>query len=112
MPCQSSPSTQVTIAGALQSSAWKAHHLACCREAPARPGDTDCASVSTASICCSGLTAILLVIGITELRAMAVVTAAITVERLAPNGERVARSIGAVVVVAGLFLIARAAGLA
>jgi hypothetical protein len=37
--------------------------------------------------------------------------AAITVERLAPAGELVARAIGAVVVVAGLFLIARTAGL-
>jgi predicted metal-binding membrane protein len=26
----------VLIAGALQFSAWKAHHLACCREAPGR----------------------------------------------------------------------------
>ena len=26
----------VLIAGALQFTAWKAHHLACCREAPAR----------------------------------------------------------------------------
>jgi len=42
---------------------------------------------------------------------MAVVTAAITVERLAPGGGRVARVIGAVTVVAGLLLIARAAGL-
>jgi predicted metal-binding membrane protein len=46
-----------------------------------------------------------------DLRAMAVVTAAITVERHAPAGERVARAIGAVVVGAGLLLIARAAGL-
>ncbi len=46
-----------------------------------------------------------------DLRAMAVVAAAITVERLAPAGERVARATGAIVVVAGLFLIARAAGL-
>jgi hypothetical protein len=45
-----------------------------------------------------------------DLRAMAVVAAAITVERLAPAGERVARA-GAVAVGAGLFLIARAAGL-
>jgi uncharacterized membrane protein len=37
---------------------------------------------------------------------MAVVAAAITVERLAPAGERVARAIGAVVVWAGFFLIA------
>jgi len=55
--------------------------------------------------------AILLVIGIMDLRAMAVVAAAITVERLAPAGERVALATGAVVVGAGLYLIARAAGL-
>jgi predicted metal-binding membrane protein len=34
------------------------------------------------SYCCAGLTAILLVIGVMDLRAMAVVTAAITVERV------------------------------
>ena len=56
------------------------------------------------------LTAILLVIGVMDLRAMAVVAAAITVERLAPAGERVARAIGAVAVGAGFFLVARAAG--
>jgi Predicted metal-binding integral membrane protein (DUF2182) len=43
--------------------------------------------------CCTGLT-ILLVIGVMELREMAVVAAAITVDRLAPAGERVARAIG------------------
>jgi predicted metal-binding membrane protein len=53
--------------------------------------------------------ALLLVIGVMDLRAMAVVTAAINAERLAPAGERVARAIGAVVVVAGLCLIVRAA---
>jgi predicted metal-binding membrane protein len=55
--------------------------------------------------------AILLVIGVMDLRAMAVVTAAITVERLAPAGERVARAIGVAVVGTGLFVITRAAGL-
>jgi predicted metal-binding membrane protein len=55
--------------------------------------------------------AILLVIGVMDLRAMAVVAAAVTVERLAPDGERVARVLGAVIVGRGLFLIARAAGL-
>jgi len=45
------------------------------------------------------------------LRAMAAVTAAVTVERLTPAGERVARAIGAVVVGSGLLLIAQAAGL-
>jgi predicted metal-binding membrane protein len=111
----------VLIAGALQFTAWKAHHLACCRQAPGR-GRTLPADAGTAwrdglrlglhcSTCCAGLTAVLLVIGVMDLRAMAGVAAAITVERLAPAGERVARAIGAVVVGAGLFLIALAAGL-
>ena len=54
--------------------------------------------------------AILLVVGVMDLRAMAAVAAAMTFERLAPAGDRAARAIGAVVVVAGLYLIARAAG--
>jgi predicted metal-binding membrane protein len=110
----------VLIAGALQFTAWKAHHLACCRETPGR-GRTLRADSGTAwrhglrlglhcSYCCAGLTGILLVIGVMDLRAMAVVTAAITAERLAPAGELVARAIGAVGVAAGLFLIARTAG--
>ena len=111
----------VLIAGAFQFSAWKARHLGGCREAPGR-GCTLPADAGTAwrhglrlglhcSYCCAGLMVILLVIGVMDLRAMAVVAAAITIERLAPSGERVARTIGAVVVVAGLFLIARAAAL-
>jgi predicted metal-binding membrane protein len=111
----------VLIAGALQFTAWKAHHLACCREAPGH-GRTLPADAGTAwrhgmrlglhcSCCCAGLTVILLVIGVMDLRTMAVVTAAITLERFAPAGERVARATGAVVVGAGLLLIARAAGL-
>ena len=111
----------VLIAGALQFTAWKVRQLACCREAPG-PGRTLPADAGTAwrhglhlglhcSRCCAGLIAILLVIGVMDLRAMAVVMAAITVERLAPAGERVARAVGAVVIGAGLFLIARAAGL-
>jgi predicted metal-binding membrane protein len=46
-----------------------------------------------------------------DLRAMAGVTAAVTVERLAPAGERAARAIGDIVIAAGLLLIARATGL-
>jgi hypothetical protein len=42
---------------------------------------------------------------------MAIVAAAITFERVAPRGERVARAMGVVVFAAGLILIARAAGL-
>jgi len=40
------------------------------------------------------------------------VTAAITVERVAPAGQRVARAIGLVAVAAGALLIARAVALA
>ena len=111
----------VLIAGVLQFTPWKAHHLACCREAPGS-GRTVLASAGTAwryglrlglhcIYCSAGLTAILLVIGVMDLRAMAVVTAAITLERLAPAGERVARALGAVALGAGWLLIARAAGL-
>jgi predicted metal-binding membrane protein len=107
----------VLVAGALQFSPWKRHHLACCREIPGR-GHTLSADAGTAwrhglrlglhcSRCCVGLIAILLVIGVMDLRAMAVVAAAITIERLAPAGDRVARAIGAVAVGAGVFLIAR-----
>jgi predicted metal-binding membrane protein len=52
--------------------------------------------------------AILLVVGMMDLRAMALVTAAITAERLAPPGERVARAIGVVAVGAGMVLIVKA----
>jgi predicted metal-binding membrane protein len=111
----------ILMAGTFQFTAWKAHHLACCREAPGR-GRTVRADAGTAwrhglrlglhcSYCCAGPTAILLVIGVMDLRAMAVVMAAITVERLAPAGERVARATGALALGAGLFLIARASGL-
>lgn len=63
------------------------------------------------SCCCAGPMAILLVIGMMDMRAMAVVTVAITAERLAPMGERIARAIGAVTIAAGFLLIARGAGL-
>jgi predicted metal-binding membrane protein len=55
---------------------------------------------------------ILLVAGVMNLGAMAVVTAAITVERVAPAGEQSARAIGVIVVGAALLLITRAIALA
>jgi len=110
----------VLIAGFLQLTTWKARHLACCRAAPAR-GLTPAGDAGTAwryglrlglhcSRSCAGLTAILLVIGVMDLRVMALVTTAITAERLAPGGERVARAIGVVAIGAGVCLIARAIG--
>jgi predicted metal-binding membrane protein len=108
----------VLIAGAVQFTAWKSYQLACCREAPvgaALPADAGTAWRRGlrlgyhCSCCCAGLTAILLVIGVMDLGAMAIVTVAITVERLAPAGERAAHIIGALVIAAGLVLLARAA---
>jgi predicted metal-binding membrane protein len=108
----------VLLAGALQLSGWKARQLACCREfsASARAGVS--ASYGEAwrhglrlglhcSGCCAAPMAILLVMGVMDLRVMAVVTAAITLERLAPAGDQVARALGAGGIAAGLILIAR-----
>jgi predicted metal-binding membrane protein len=53
---------------------------------------------------------ILLVMGVMDLRVMAAVTAAITLERLAPAGGRLAQATGAIILAAGLLLIALAAG--
>ena len=111
----------VALAGALQFTEWKAYHLACCRGA-AVEGRNLAADAATAwrlglrlglhcSYCCAGPMAILLVLGVMDLRAMAVVAAAITIERLAPTGEVVARALGAVVVGTGVLLIARAVGI-
>jgi predicted metal-binding membrane protein len=112
----------ILIAGFFQFTAFKARHLACCLEKPecgrTMPGDAatawrhglrlgiDC------SYCCAGLMAILLVMGVMNLGAMAVVAALINVERLAPATKRVRRAIGALVIGSGLMLIARAAGIA
>jgi predicted metal-binding membrane protein len=108
------------LAGAFQLSAWKVRHLTCCREAPG-PGRTLPADGATAwrhgvmlglhcVRCCAGLMAILLVLGVMDVGAMAVVAAAITAERVAPAGERVARALGGVAAAAGVLVIARAAG--
>jgi predicted metal-binding membrane protein len=116
----------VLLAGAFQFTAWKARHLAYCRPAPraasalaageltlsASAGAAWRYGVSLGLHCsraCAGLTAILLVIGVMDLRAMALVAAAITAERLAPAGERVAWAVGAVSLATGVYLMVRTA---
>jgi predicted metal-binding membrane protein len=107
----------VLAAGVLQFSAWKARHLACCRMRSAH-GATLRTGARTAWLhglrhgihcgyCCAGLTAVLLVNGVMDLCTMALVTAAITAERFAPAGNRVARATGWIVVVTGLAMSAR-----
>jgi predicted metal-binding membrane protein len=106
--------TAILIAGLLQFTAWKARYLERCRQTPV-PGRAMRADAVTAwrhglrlglhcTYACAGPMMILLVLGVMDLRVMAVVTAAITLERFAPAGLLVARAIGAVVVATGLFL--------
>ena len=108
----------VLVAGALQFSAYKARQLACCRALPG--GGAALAPGARAAWrhglrlglhcvrCCAGLMAALLAVGVMDLRAMALVAAAITLERLAPAGERAARAIGAIAIGAGALLLTQA----
>lgn len=116
----------VLASGALQLSRWKARHLALCRESCSHQalgrGHHFSARLLMAWLrglrlglhcaqCCAGLTTALLVTGMMDLPVMFAVTLAITLERLAPAGERVARAIGLTVIGGGLLLSFRAAGL-
>lgn len=102
----------VLVAGLIQFTSWKARQLACCREVSICPcmAAMDAGSAFKYGLhlgvhctyCCAGLTAILLVIDVMDLRAMAALTAAITLERLLPSGVRVAHAIGIVIVGAGV----------
>jgi predicted metal-binding membrane protein len=108
----------VVIAGLVQISAWKARRVACCRDVPVSGRDGAGAALTHGVRlglhcvrCCGNLMAALLAVGMMDLRWMVIVTAAITVERVVPSGESLARAIGAAVIVGGVVLIARAAGL-
>jgi predicted metal-binding membrane protein len=100
----------VVLAGVVQLTRWKARRLACCHASPPRSAvgawrhglrlGVDCV------ICCAGPTAVLLVLGVMDIGVMAVVTLAVSVERLA--GLHAARVAGAVAVAFGLLLVARA----
>ena len=108
----------ILIAGFLQLTTWKARHLAYCSRAqgPSLPASARTAWRHGVRLgfhciqCCVGLMAILLVSGVMNLGVMMLVAAAITVERIASGGERVARATGIAGVAVGLFLIVRTAG--
>ena len=106
----------VLLAGALQLTGWKARQLACCRR-PDWPGARsrlrlawrDGARTGVHCVaCCAGLTAVLLVCGVMDPAVMAAVTAAVTLERVAPQGDRIARVSGGLAVALGVLAIARA----
>ncbi len=100
-------------AGAVQFSAWKSRHLACCSEMPRRTLPTNTATALRHGVrlgvhciqCCASLLAVLLVVGVMDLRAMLLVTASLTAERLAPSGDRIARRIGVAIMVAGSLIM-------
>ena len=109
----------VVAAGIVQRTGWKARHLALCREVPSR-GPTPGAEPGVAwryGLClgvhcvrsCASLTVLVLGLGVMDVRVMTAVGAAITAERLAPNGEGVARVTGAIAVGVGavVMLLAR-----
>lgn len=108
----------VIVAGAFQFTGWKARYLACCRGGAAgcrRRGRGAGAAFrhglwlgSDCSRCCANLMAILLVTGMMDFGVMIAVTAAVTVERLAPSGRFAARSIGVIVIGCGLVLLVQA----
>jgi len=104
----------IILAGALQFTAWKSNQLQCCRATPVSQTHDAVGALRlgwqlglNCIRCCAGLTAILLVLGVMDLRAMAIVTLAITAERIAPAGQRIARIVGVIAIAAGLIQLAR-----
>jgi predicted metal-binding membrane protein len=103
------------FAGGLQLTAWKARQLCRCRD------EANCVSMLSPDartawrhglrlgrhclLCCLGLMMALLVTGVMNLGAMALITIAITVERLAPSPTFFARAAGVVMIMAGVLMI-------
>jgi predicted metal-binding membrane protein len=114
--------TAITVisAGALQFTRWKSRLLACChgehRGCDAFAHGHASGSVLRAGArlgqrcvyCCANLTAVLLVMGVMDLRAMALTTMAISAERLMPAGGVTPRMIGVALLMFGATLLVRA----
>lgn len=104
----------VIAAGLFQMSRWKLAMLAHCSDVAGQ--DTSAATAIGQGLrlgfaccaSCAGFTVLLLVGGMMDLRGMAVVALAITAERLASAGERVACGTGALMLGAGVVQLAQA----
>lgn len=107
----------IACAGALQCSRWKARYLARCRGDGAAAGTAGAFRTSVQTdlrrgcrlgrqcvLSCAAPTMLLIALGMTNPRVMAAVAAAITIERLAPAGARIARMTGAVALAVGLVM--------
>lgn len=99
----------------MQFTSWKQRELACCRNEP-YDATRLTPDVRTAwrqgvrlglrcSACCANLTIILLVMGVMDVGTMTLITIAISLERLALVGDRIARLTGLIAVAVGLVMI-------
>lgn len=105
------------IAGALQLTSWKSralvrcrHDADCCGSQQRMPRDAVRAGVRLGlkcAYCCAPLTTILLVTGVMNLLGMALITFAISAERLT-GSVNAARVVGAGVLTSGIVLVGRA----
>jgi predicted metal-binding membrane protein len=105
----------IFVAGVVQLTPWKTRQLGHCRDA-ASCRHLLTPDVETAwrhgirlgvhcSLCCSGFISVLLVAGVMDLRAMAIVGTAIAAERLAPWPRQMAWAAGLAIMATGLWLI-------
>lgn len=111
----------VVASGLVQFTRWKSYQLACCRHAAGRGAahGPDALSAWRGGLrlglrcccCCLPQTAVLLAVGVMDLRAMAVVSGTIAAERLPARGASLAKLTGAVAVGVGTLVLAHAAGI-
>jgi len=94
----------IVLAGVVQLTSWKSRQLElCCMPPATAPGWSYGIQLGWRCVlCCSGLMAILLAAGMMDLAAMAIVTAAITIERFVPWPRQAARAIGVLAIAAGM----------
>jgi predicted metal-binding membrane protein len=105
-------STVLLVAGGLQLTRWKGRQLARCADMPPedcilRAGPRNALRHGLrlgirCAICCAPLTAMLLVLGVMDLRWMALMTLATSLERLPRAGGRSARVIGAATILTAI----------
>lgn len=106
------------VAGGIQLTPWKARQLGRCRLAPACVGLRSERARNAwqhgvrlgvrCSLCCAGFMTALLVVGVMNLGAMALIAAALTIERVAPRPATVARVAGVMILAAGALALAQA----
>ena len=108
MPSVTSWSLGVVVlaAGLVQRSRWKAKQLVRCRETCVRSHGwrSGCHLGVACALSCAAPMAVLFVAGPMDVRTMLLITVAITAERVAPGGVRIARLTGAAALVVGVLL--------